>query len=308
VRAPFRTVRGLGVRTFPARTGASFEVRPVERRDLRASTEETFMNATAGRTTAFDLAGRLRAGATVQAGWMGIGDPIFAEIVARSGFDALVLDMQHGMFGPASLAGSIGAAAGAGKSVAVRVPVGDMAMASRALDMGAAAVIAPMIDTVEQARAFADAMKFAPLGRRSWGPGRAMMLSGESVAQRYLTTANRDTLALAMIETREGLDAVEDILAVPGIDGVFVGPNDLSIALSGGDRVDPHSTLVDLALTRIVEAAKGAGKIAGIFGGAPERVKIVRQFGFTFVSIGHDTAYVKAGIEAMIAAAGVTTG
>lgn len=264
--------------------------------------------STTERRPGFDLAPRLRAGETVQAGWVGIGDPIFAEIVARSGFDALVLDMQHGMFGPASLAGSIGAVAAAGKPVAVRVPVGDMAMASRALDMGAAAVIAPMIDTVEEARAFADAMKFAPIGRRSWGPGRAMMLAGETIAQRYLATANQDTLALAMIETREGLDAVEDILAVPGIDGIFVGPNDLSIALSGGDRIDPNSTLVELALTRIVDATKAAGKIAGIFGGTPERVKVVREIGFTFVSIGHDTAYLKAGIEAMIAGVGVTVG
>lgn len=263
---------------------------------------------TSERRPGFDLATRLRAGESVQVGWIGNGDAIFAEVVARSGFDAVVLDMQHGLFGPTSLAGSIGAVAAAGKSAVVRVPLDDAAMASRALDMGAVAVIAPMIDTAEQARAFADAAKYAPLGRRSWGPGRAMMLSGETIAQRHLVTANEATLMLAMIETREGLDAVEDILAVPGIDGVFVGPSDLSIALSGGDRVDPSSTLVDLALARIVDATRSAGKIAGIFGGAPERVKIVREIGFTFVSIGHDTAYVKAGIDAMIAGVGVTAG
>lgn len=264
--------------------------------------------STSERRPGFDLACRLKAGETIHAGWLGIGEPILAEMVARAGFQALVLDMQHGMFGRDSLAGSIGAVAAAGKPVAVRVPLGDAAMANWALDMGASAVIAPMIDTAEQARAFAEATKFAPLGRRSWGPSRAMMLSGETIPQRYLAAANAETLTFAMIETREGLDAVEDILAVPGIDGVFVGPSDLSIALSGGDRIDPQSTLVDLALARIVEAARAAGKVAGIFGGGPERVKVVRELGFTFVTVGHDAAYLKAGIDMMIAGAGVIAG
>ena len=117
-----------------------------------------------------------------------------------------------------------------------------------------------MINSAEDARRFADFMKFPPLGRRSWGPRAALALSG-LIGPAYLHSANASTLAIAMIETREALGALDDILGAPGIDGVFVGPFDLSIALSAGSVVDPSGAEVEAALSRIVERARGARQV-----------------------------------------------
>jgi 4-hydroxy-2-oxoheptanedioate aldolase len=167
-------------------------------------------------------------------------------------------------------------------------------------------VIAPMIDTAEQARAFAEQMKYPPRGRRSWGAGRAMSVLGGVEPPAYLRKANDHTLALAMIETREAVAAIDEILAVDGIDGVFVGPNDLCIALTDGDRADTRDPILDAALDRIVAAARSAGKIAGIFGGPAERAAAFRAKGFSFVTVGWDSTYVAAGIAAMLDEMGET--
>ena len=125
---------------------------------------------------AFTLARRLRAGETVYSGWCALGSPIVAEMLAREGFSAVGIDMQHGLWDFAATVTGIGAIHAAGAAPIVRVPLDDFAMVSRALDMGAEGVIAPMINTVEDARKFVAVAKFPPVGERSWGPNRAMML------------------------------------------------------------------------------------------------------------------------------------
>ena len=248
----------------------------------------------------FSLAARLRAGETLHVAWVGSPEPLTAEAVARSGFASLVLDMQHGLSDPLTVMRSIGAVAAVGKPALVRVPVGDFANASRALDFGAAGVIAPMINSVEDARAFADFMKYPPLGKRSWGPSRAMALMGEADPQRYLATANRGTLALAMIETRAALDALDGILAVEGIDGVFIGPSDLSVSLSNGAFVDQDHAIVEEPLRRVAAASAAAGKVAAIFGGSPARARFVREIGFRLISVGIDPGYITLGCETLL--------
>ena len=121
-----------------------------------------------------------------------------------------------------------------------------------------------MINSAKDAERFAEHLKFPPLGRRSWGPRAALALSGLSATD-YLKTANAFTLAIAMVETSEALDAVDEIIAVDGVDGVFVGPGDLSIALSHGPILDTSSSSVNKALDRIVASAKARGKFAGLY-------------------------------------------
>ncbi len=179
----------------------------------------------------------------------------------------------------------------------VRVGVGDFAAASRVADAGAAAVIAPMVNSVADARAFADFMKFPPLGRRSWGPRACQPLSGLA-GPAYLVGANAITLAIAMIETREALAAVDDILAVDGIDGVFVGPSDLSITLSQGASVDPHGPLVDEALTKIVAAARAKGKFVGLFCFTGAQARAARARGIAFTSISTDALLLRGAAKA----------
>ncbi|MBB3932771.1 4-hydroxy-2-oxoheptanedioate aldolase [Kaistia hirudinis] len=236
--------------------------------------------------------------------WVAMPEPLVAEASARAGFDCVTLDMQHGLHDPASVMRCIGAVALAGKPAVVRIPVGDFAMASRALDMGAAAVIAPMINSVADAHAFARAMKYPPIGERSWGPVRAMQLAGATDPVAYLRGANGQTLAFAMIETREAMALVDEILAVQGIDGIFVGPSDLSIALANGGSVDPLRADNVEAIGAILAAVKAAGKFAATYAITGAQARGYAALGFDLVAIGSDGGYLRAGASAMLAEAG----
>jgi len=196
---------------------------------------------------------------------------------------------------------AIGGIAHAGRPALVRIPVGDNALASRVLDMGAEAVIAPMINSAEDARALIAATKFPPVGERSWGPARVLALRG-SEPQAYLESANRTSLALAMIETDRALGALDDILAVQGLDGVFVGPSDLSVSFSDGKQIAPFDPSLDDAIRRIADLANAAGKIAGAFAANPDRARTFRDWGFRLIAVGTDQAYLANGAKAMLAA------
>jgi 4-hydroxy-2-oxoheptanedioate aldolase len=245
----------------------------------------------------FSLARRLRAGETVHSGWCGLGVPIIAELIARAGFPAVTLDQQHGLFTMETTAAGIAAVHMAGAAPLTRVPLGDFAVVSRVLDFGAEGVIAPMINSAEDARLFAAAAKYPPLGERSSGPLRALMLNDMELSD-YVAQANEATVTLAMIETRKALGNLDAILATPGIDAVFVGPSDLSLALSDGKTLDPHSKEVDEAVGEIGAAAKRAGKIAGAYTAHAERANELAARGFRFLAVASDTAFVRAGINA----------
>lgn len=250
------------------------------------------------------LAADLRAGKTVYTHWCGIPHPMVAGMLAREpGFGSVVLDMQHNPMDFTTALQGIPLVAAAGKPCVVRIPVGEFQTASRLLDAGASGIIAPMINSVEDARRFVEFTKFPPLGGRSWGPVGAMMLTGLS-APDYFRTANEFCLTLAMIETREALDIVDDILAVEGIDGIFIGPSDLSIGLSAGKVLDPLSAEVNAALDHAAARARAAGKFAGSFTATGERAADNAKRGYQFVSIGSDTIFLKAGAAALRKAAG----
>ena len=249
------------------------------------------------------LAGRLRNGETLYCGWVAMPEPLVAEAVARCGFDCVLLDMQHGLLDIGSVMTGIGAIALAGKPAVVRIALGDDATAARALDMGAAAIIAPMVNSVADARALAAATKYPPLGERSWGPTRAMTLAGIDQPLEYLGDANRTSFTFAMIETVRALDALDDILAVDGIDGVFVGPFDLSVSLSAGRQVAAVDASVDAAIEHIAERAAAAGKVAGIYAATAERARTFRDFGYRFIAMGTDQSYLTFGASELLRAA-----
>lgn len=245
------------------------------------------------------LAAKLRSGATVITGWNIWPEPLLAEIAARSGFDAVTMDMQHGLHDAVSVMRGIGACHLGGKPAAVRVPVGDNGMVSRALDMGAEAVIAPMINSASEAEAFVQAAKYPPVGERSWGPLRGQTVFGLDT-DAHLKMANRDTLALAMVETKRGIEALDAILGVKGLDGIFVGPSDLSVTITGGDRVAPGDPLVDEPVRIIAKKTKAAGKLLGAFTWAASRAQFFADLGYQFIALGTDQAYFQAGIQKML--------
>ncbi|AWK89859.1 HpcH/HpaI aldolase family protein [Azospirillum thermophilum] len=240
-----------------------------------------------------DLARRLAAGQPLFSAWCGTPDAGIAELLAGEGFDAVVLDMQHGPIGFETMTQMIAGVAALGRPSIVRVPVEAFATASRALDAGAAAVIAPMINSVEDARRFASFVKFPPLGSRSWGPHRAQLLSGLSVGD-YVAQANGFSLAIAMIETRAALQAVDAILDEPGIDGVLVGPADLSIALSDGAGLDPMGPAVQEALRHVAACCKARGKFASVFCHSPERAVELSEMGYRLMAVMSDRMMLRA--------------
>ena len=248
----------------------------------------------------FTLAGRLRAGETVYSGWCGLASPLVAEVIAREGFGAVTIDMQHGLWDITQVVGAIAAIRHGGAAPVVRVPLGDFATASRALDFGAEGIISPMINTPADARAFVAATKYPPVGERSWGPHRATMLGGLADQKVYLKEGNELTFTFAMIETRAALDNVDAIAATPGIDGLFLGPADLSIALSQGATVDPSSPDVDRELERIAEAARKAGKIFGAYSHTAERAVALAKRGARFLAVGSDLGFLRAGSAAAL--------
>ena len=230
--------------------------------------------------------------------WLMATGVLQADAFARQGPGGVLIDMQHGVIGRNAMADMVRVITNGGKPAIVRVPENGWAMASLALDAGAAAIICPMINSAEDARKLVAATRYPPAGARSWGPGVAMGLYGLN-ADDYFNTANDWTAVFAMIETAQGLAAIDEICAVDGIDGIFTGPSDLSISLAGGKAPDPESDDVMRALPGIVASAKKAGVIPGIFcmsaGQAVERAKM----GFQFISCGVDMAILGEGIAAV---------
>ncbi|AMN43223.1 HpcH/HpaI aldolase family protein [Rhodoplanes sp. Z2-YC6860] len=248
----------------------------------------------------FSLARRLAAGETVYTGWCALPAPVVAESIAREGFNTVTIDQQHGLWDTAATATAIMAIRSVGAAPVVRIPLGAFAAASRSLDLGAEGIIAPMINTVADAKAFVEATKFTPLGERSWGPMRALTLAGIGDPKAYLHNANENTVTLAMIETRTAMANIDAIAAVPGIDVLFVGPSDLSIELSDGKDLDPHSPAVEAALDRIIAACRKAGKIAGLYCLNAERAVACAKRGMRFLAVGSDLTFLRAGTAAQI--------
>lgn len=233
------------------------------------------------------LADKLKSGTCVLSGWSGMAVPAMVELLARGGYEAVTIDLQHGQHDLASARDGLAALALCNAHGIVRVPVGEFASASRFLDLGAEAIIAPMINSAADAQEFADFVKYPPLGKRSWGPHRAAMLKGMDVPD-YFAVGNTKTVSFAMIETPEAVAALDDILAVPGIDGVFVGPADLSLTVSKGAQIAPTSDQVFDLARDIARRTRAAGKYPGIFCLDPAMAKTMRDAGFLFLTCGVD--------------------
>lgn len=247
--------------------------------------------------TAFD---RLRDGGFAIGTMIMTDSMLTAEVAARSGFDFLCLDRQHGLIDDATLWQQMAAIGRIGKACPwVRVPWNTMADAMRALDGGAAGIIAPMVGNRQEAEALVRACRYPPLGERSWGPVRAGMDDGVG----YTKAANDTLFVAAMIETKDGYENLEDIAATPGLDALFVGPNDLSLAMGNWQPAMPTDKDFIAALTRIADIAKANGKLAGIHCSDAAMARACRAWGFRFVTIAADIAFLGQAAAACVQAA-----
>jgi 2-keto-3-deoxy-L-rhamnonate aldolase RhmA len=247
-----------------------------------------------------DFVRRLRERERLIGYWLVLDAPVATERLARVGYDYLVLDGQHGLIGYDGLvAGLTAIDAGRGPTAGVvRVEANHPTPIGKALDAGAQAVIVPLIDTAEQAVDAVRAARFPPRGVRSYGPGRAALRLGTVPADHDAGTA-----VIAMIETEAGLENVGAICETPGLDGVYVGPSDLSLGLGGRYRGDPEiAEAFEEALATVAEAAAKAGVAAGIHcqDGATARQRL--EQGYTFASISCDLDHLDAAAAAHLAA------
>lgn len=244
---------------------------------------------------------RLLKGESIINGWLGIPSTLSAEIIGLSGFDSVTVDLQHGMIGFDSALAMLQALSGTPAIPIVRVPVNDGPQIMRALDAGAYGIICPMISTPEQARRFVSACRYPPNGDRSFGPSRGFLYGGAD----YYQHADNTILTLAMIETQQGLDNLDDILSVEGLDGVFIGPNDLCLALGEPPSSESGAPVVVEAIAHILSRAQVHGKIPGIFCSSGEAAAMRIAQGFRFVVPGNDGNILKqAAISAVNAARG----
>lgn len=229
-------------------------------------------------------------------GWLAIPSVLSAEIMARAGWDVLTIDLQHGTTDYGDMLALLATIGQTPTVPWVRVTWNDPGQIMRALDAGAIGVICPMIETADDARRFAAACLYPPRGQRSFGPIRARLAHGAT----YPDTANDRVLPIAMIETRPAVEQLEDILAVEGLAGVYIGPADLSAAFGyppGFDRREPE--LVEI-IQRIRSTAQARGLRAGIHCGTPGYAAEMAAQGFDLVTVGSDARFVEAGAKATI--------
>lgn len=238
------------------------------------------------------------AGGAVLNGWIALPSPLAAEAMMQAGWDSVTIDLQHGTADYADLLSLLPIIEKAGVAPLVRVPWLDEAAIMRTLDAGALGIIAPMIETAADARRLVAACLYPPLGSRSFGPIRARLARGDT----YGSTANTEILPFAMIETRKAVDNLDEILTVPGLGGIYIGPADLSLAYDfppGFDREEPE--MLDL-IAQILKRCTAAGLPCGLHCGTPAYAARMASKGFALLTVGSDARFLEAGARAATAA------
>ncbi len=236
-------------------------------------------------------------GGAVVNGWLAIPSAFSAETMAHQGWDSLTIDMQHGVVDYQTAVNMFTAISTTAAAPMARVPWLDPGIIMKVLDAGAYAIICPMVNTREDAEKLVAATHYPPRGNRSFGPIRALLYAGGD----YPTHANDTVVAFAMIETRQALDNLDDILSVEGLDAVYIGPADLSLALGCTPKFDQDEAPVVEAIDHILARAKAHGVVAGIHNGTPEYALKMIHKGFQFVTIASDARLMAAGAQQTLA-------
>ena len=223
---------------------------------------------------------------------------LIAEMLGHSGLDFVMVDLQHGESTPDRLQHMLQALSATPATPLVRVPANAPVDIQRALDMGAAGVVVPTVNTREEAEAAVRAVRYAPIGVRSWGPLRGALYLGAE----YFAEAHEELLTILMIEGAEGCKNAREILSVPGVDACFIGPNDLSITLGFPPGLAELPPPVEEAVAAILAAARATGKAAGIqvFDARAARPRI--EQGFRFVSVMSELEMVRDGAAEVLRA------
>ena len=223
-------------------------------------------------------------GGAVLNGWLHVPSPFSVEAMAHAGYDCLTIDLQHGAPDVGDVIPMLQAISTTETVPFARVNWNDPGTTMKLLDAGCYGIICPMIEGRKDAEAFVAACRYPPDGYRSYGPFRANLYGGPG----YAEGANETVVTMAMIETREALEDLDGILAVPGLDAVFVGPSDLGQSLGFGPGMDREEPALVETIDGIVGAARERGLAAGIFTGSTESAARMIEKGFNFVNVSSD--------------------
>ena len=232
-------------------------------------------------------------------GWCSIPSPFSAELMGRCGFDWVCIDTQHGLVGYDQMVPMLQALSITATPAFVRAPWNQPDHIMKALDAGAQGVIVPMVDTEEDARAAVRAAKYPPVGTRSWGPIRAAF----DVPDYSPETANRRTIVAVMIETPGGVENLDAILAVPGVDAVYVGPSDLALGHGMTPTLAPTDPEHVKLIETIVDRCRERGVVAGIHCDSVETVRRWHARGYGMFTVGSDAALMRGAATAAVAGA-----
>jgi 4-hydroxy-2-oxoheptanedioate aldolase len=233
--------------------------------------------------------------------WLNLGSSLTAEIAGKAGFDWLLVDLEHGMGDRHELVTQIQAIDATAAAPVVRIAWNDAVLFKRVLDLGVSGVMVPMVNSAEEARRAAAAMRFPPDGVRGVARMNRASDFGPSFSE-YFKKANSHLLTIVQIETKVAIESLDEMAAVDGVDVLFVGPLDLSVSLGVPDQFD-HPVEQE-ALAKVVRACRKAGKAPGILVANEDQLKQVKKLGFTFVAIGSDGGALVKEMRALVAMLG----
>ena len=230
-------------------------------------------------------------------GWLQIPSAFSAEVMAHQGWDSCTIDMQHGVVDYPNALGMLQSISTTETTPLARVNWNEPGQIMKILDAGCYGIICPMVSNRKEAENFVQACLYPPKGYRSFGPIRGLLYGGPD----YAKHADDEILKLAMIETREALEKLDEILDTPNLDGIYIGPADLSLAVGeepGFDR--PENTIAFGEIVRILEAAKKRKLLAGIHNGSAEYAQKMISIGFNLVTVGADQRFMSGGAKTAI--------
>ncbi|KAF1050895.1 MAG: 4-hydroxy-2-oxo-heptane-1,7-dioate aldolase [Stenotrophomonas maltophilia] len=230
--------------------------------------------------------------------WLGLADAYCAELAANAGFDWLLIDGEHAPNDLRSLLGQLQAVAAYPSQPVIRPVLGDTALIKQLLDLGAQTLLVPMVESAEQARELVRAMRYPPGGVRGVGSALARASRWNAIGD-YLQHADEQMCLLVQIENLEGLANLDDIAAVEGVDGVFIGPADLSASM--GQRGNPGHPEVQAAIENAIRRIRAAGKAPGILSADERLARRYIELGAAFVAVGVDTTVLMRGLQALAA-------
>ena len=232
-----------------------------------------------------------KSGKSAVNGWLQIPNSFTAELMANQNWDSLTLDMQHGVIDYPNAVGMLQAISTTKVVPMARVNWNEPGQIMKILDAGAYGIICPMVSNKKETENFVKACMYPPNGYRSYGPIRGLVYGGSD----YADEANNEILKFAMIETKESLENLDEIMNTPGLDGIYIGPADLSLALGQKPSFDkPEGDPVYKVIMKILEHAKKNNIVAGIQNGKPEYAEKMINKGFQLVTIGSDQRYMTA--------------